>query len=144
MNKDVISNKIESLRRCVTRIETVRPPSAEALLENVDAQDILSLNIERAVQISVDIAAHLLAGMETAVPETMAETFRLLHQSGVIGQPLSEKLAKAVGFRNIVVHAYHDIDWAIVYSIATNGPSDFREYVRQVMLHVESQNQETS
>lgn len=133
MNRDVIAKKVESLRRCIARIECVRPETAEALIENVDAQDILSLNIERAVQMSVDLAAHLLADLETTIPETMADSFRLLHRHGVIDQPLAENMMKAVGFRNIAVHAYQEVDWNIVHAIAWSGPDDFRNYVRQFL-----------
>ena len=56
----VIEEKLESLRRCLARIRQRRPDSAQALLNDADAQDILSLNLVRAVQLCVDIAAHRL------------------------------------------------------------------------------------
>lgn len=34
----------------------------------------------------------------------------------------------AVGFRNISVHAYQTLDWAIVHSIATTRLGDFVEF----------------
>lgn len=137
MKSDVIANKIESVRRCVTRIEQVTPATVEALMDHIDAQDILCLNLERAVQMTVDIAAHVLAATESKVPDTMADSFRLLDKAGVITTEVSEVMIKAVGFRNIAVHAYRDIDWAIVHAIARKAPSDFREYVRQVMAFID-------
>lgn len=129
----VIQNKIESIRKCVARIENVRPASVERLLDSVDAQDILCLNLERAVQLSVDIATHILAGLESVVPATMADSFRDLQKTGVIDEAIATKMTKAVGFRNIVIHTYKNIDWALVYSIATKAPDDLREFVRQVV-----------
>lgn len=130
---DVIENKIESIRKCVARIESVRPASVELLLENVDAQDILCLNLERSVQMAVDIATYLLATLEVDVPETMADAFRGLQGAGVIDEAIATKMAKAVGFRNIAIHTYKNIDWAVVFSIASLAPDDFREFVRQVV-----------
>jgi uncharacterized protein YutE (UPF0331/DUF86 family) len=40
------------------------------------------------------------------------------------------RLRKAVGFRNIAVHNYERIDWAIVYAIARNHRGDFQEFAR--------------
>jgi len=57
VDRAVLSEKLESLRRCVARIETKRVASAGALARDVDAQDIVALNLTRAVQLCVDIAA---------------------------------------------------------------------------------------
>jgi len=61
MDREVIEQKLESLRRCVLRIQDKCPPSAEGLVDDVDLQDILSLNLSRAVQLCVDISAHIIA-----------------------------------------------------------------------------------
>jgi uncharacterized protein YutE (UPF0331/DUF86 family) len=130
---EVLANKIESIRRCIARIEAVRPATHALLVEQLDAQDILALNLERAVQMAVDVATHILAGIETSAPDTMSDCFRRLNGVGVIDDAITSKMTKAVGFRNIAVHAYRDIDWKIVFSISTQAPADFREFVRQIM-----------
>ena len=50
MDRDLIEAKLESLRRCVRRIEAKTPAGPEALHEDLDLQDIIVLNLERAVQ----------------------------------------------------------------------------------------------
>ena len=42
------------------------------------------------------------------------------------------KLAKAVGFRNIAVHAYHSISWEIVFSLITERLVDFSDFARHI------------
>lgn len=130
---EVIQSKVESIRRCIARVEALRPATLEQLVADVDAQDILCLNLERAVQLSVDIATYLLAGLDSAVPDTMSESFRELNKAKVIDAVIADKMVKAVGFRNIAIHAYRNIDWAIVFSITQHAPEDFREFVRQVV-----------
>ncbi len=49
MDRGVIADKLERLRRCVQRIEHKRPPTLAALAADVDLQDILSVNLERAI-----------------------------------------------------------------------------------------------
>ncbi|MFZ2390132.1 MAG: hypothetical protein WAW69_20245 [Polaromonas sp.] len=48
MNREVVEQKLESLRRCLQRIETKCPADAETLVVDVDLQDIVSLNLSRA------------------------------------------------------------------------------------------------
>ncbi|MEO7623747.1 MAG: HepT-like ribonuclease domain-containing protein, partial [Gallionella sp.] len=82
MDREVVEQKLESLRHCLRRIETKCPMDAAMLVSDMDIQDIVSLNLSRAVQISVDIGAHLIAGMEVPPPDTMGQTFDLLAQQG--------------------------------------------------------------
>ena len=49
MEKLILSDKLDSLQRCLARIEERRADTLEALLADRDRQDILSLNLTRAV-----------------------------------------------------------------------------------------------
>ena len=84
------------------------------------------------MQISVDIGAHLIAGMEVPPPDTMGQTFDLLAQGGVLNDELASNLKKAVGFRNIAVHNYESINWGIVHSIVKYHLADFVEFAKVV------------
>lgn len=137
MDREVVEQKLESLRRCLLRIETKCPSDAATLAADIDLQDIVSLNLSRAVQISVDIGAHLIAGMEVSPPDTMGQTFDLLAQEGVLSNELASSLKKAVGFRNIAVHSYESINWAIVHSIVKFHLADFSEFARIVTMRLE-------
>ena len=64
MDREVVEQKLESLRRCLARIESKCPVDPLVLVADFDLQDIVSLNLSRAVQLSVDIGAHLIAGMD--------------------------------------------------------------------------------
>ena len=124
MDRDVVTAKLESLRHRVERVRTRTPASVEELSSCYDAQDIICLNLERAVQACVDIAAHIVSDTECTVPDSMAGTFDALERQGVLSRDLTERMRRAVGFRNISVHAYQTLDWEIVYSIATERLGD--------------------
>jgi uncharacterized protein YutE (UPF0331/DUF86 family) len=105
MDRELIEEKIESLRRCVRRVQDKRAETVEQLENDWDTQDILSVNLTRAVQLCVDIAAHLLSETDRPAPETMAEAFEHLQEMGVLDAPLAKRLQGAVGFRNVAIHA---------------------------------------
>jgi uncharacterized protein YutE (UPF0331/DUF86 family) len=103
-----------------------------ALAADFDLQDIVSHNLSRAVQLSVDIGAHLIASMEVPPPGTMGQTFDLLAQQGVLSKELANSLKKSVGFRNIAVHNYDNINWHIVHSIVKNHLIEFSEFAKAI------------
>jgi uncharacterized protein YutE (UPF0331/DUF86 family) len=133
MDREVIDQKLESLRRCLQRVQEKCPPSAEILAADVDSQDILALNLSRAVQLCVDIGAHLVAGENVPPPGTMGQTFDVLAELKVISPELALRMKKAVGFRNIAVHNYEAINWQIVHAIATRHLNDFKDFARSVI-----------
>ena len=132
MDRHVIEDKLERLRRCVQRVEQKRPSTPEALATDYDLQDILSVNLERAVQLCVDIAAHIIADREVNAPTTMAAAFEALHTLHILSSDLSNSMKKAVGFRNIVVHNYQEIDWRIVFNICHHKLDDFRAFAQAI------------
>ncbi|MBA2667965.1 MAG: DUF86 domain-containing protein [Trueperaceae bacterium] len=132
MDRVILADKLESLRRCVVRIEERRVASADALEADVDAQDIVTLNLTRAIQLCVDAAAHVLADTEQPTPATMGEAFDLLAAEGLIPSILAARMRAAVGFRNIAVHAYQRIDWAIVHRLTYDGLDDLRTFATRL------------
>lgn len=113
-----------------------RPATAEVLAADADLQDVLVLNLSRAVQVCVDIGAHLLAPTGSALPATMGETFTRLGEVGLIDAGLAARLRSAVGFRNIAVHNYEAIDWEIVWRLAGDPLADFEAFARQAALRL--------
>ena len=136
MDREVVEQKLESLRRCLQRIETKCPAEADALITDFDLQDIVSLNLSRAVQLCVDIGAHLISGMDVPPPDSMGQTFDRLEQAGALTAALALNLKKAVGFR-IAIHNYDAINWHIVHSIVKNHLDDFTTFAKIVAMKLD-------
>jgi len=61
----------------------------------------------------------------------MAESFERLSEKKIIPDELDQNLRRAVGFRNLSVHAYDKIDWQLVWNILE---SDLHDLVRFIEL----------
>jgi uncharacterized protein YutE (UPF0331/DUF86 family) len=132
MDRLTIDARLEALQRCITRIESRRAQSAKSLEADIDRQDILSLNLTRAIQLCVDIAMHLAADRELPTTGAMGSAFSTLADASLIDPHLAQRLRAAVGFRNVAVHRYSDIDWAIVHHITHEGLEDFQAFARAI------------
>ncbi len=130
MDPALIERKLESLDRCVQRINEKYPDSPDDLAEDYDRQDIISVNLERGVQSCVDLATHLLAAGELPLPASAAEAFRNLAAEGMIDRALAEQMAKAVGLRNIAVHEYSRLDWEQIHEYLPHALEDLRGFAR--------------
>jgi uncharacterized protein YutE (UPF0331/DUF86 family) len=137
MDREVIERKFESLRRCLHRVQSKCPQESSTLAADFDLQDIVSLNLSRAVQICVDIGAHFIAHTEMPPPTTMGQTFDLLALLGIIDTQLADRLKKAVGYRNIAMHNYDSIDWHIVHTIVQQNLKDFTAFAQATMTRLD-------
>lgn len=132
MNKQVIENKLESLRRCIVRVAEKTPSSASDLVSDFDTQDIIVLNLSRAVQLTVDVGSHIISESEQPAPASMRNVFESLHVMQVISEPISTRMKNAVGFRNVAVHCYDDLNVDIVFAICTQRLDDFKQFSKEV------------
>lgn len=134
---NVIVRKLDTVSRCLTRVQENTPPSLAILLEDYTRQDVIVLNLERAVQACVDVGLHIFSVRNEPIPDSMGEVFVQLARLRVIDEATARALNGAVGFRNIAVHAYQDLDYAVVFSICTKHLDDFRAFARQIMSVLE-------
>ena len=134
----VIDARLRELSRRVRRIAARRPASARALAEDEDLQDILARNLEVAIQTCMDIASHLCSA-HGVVPATAAEAFAELGKRGLVEHSLAGRLQRAVGFRNVLVHEYTDIDWNIVMQATGPGTRDLAAFGKAVLKLLDEQ-----
>ncbi len=121
------------------RVEDKTPEDVTELIEDIDLQDIIVLNLERAVQLCVDIGLQIIGKLNLSVPDNMGDTFRVLADENIISPDNADALMHAVGFRNTAVHAYQQIDWNIVYVIITEHLENFRNFVRSVLTFLDKE-----
>ncbi|HBZ29826.1 MAG TPA: hypothetical protein DEO56_04440, partial [Nitrosomonas nitrosa] len=83
-------------------------------------------------QLSVDIGSHIVSHTDHEAPQTMGRVFTLLQEIGAISASTCCRLVKAVGFRNVAIHQYEVINWAIVYAVCERSIQDFRQFALEI------------
>ncbi len=131
-DKISVFEKLDSMVRCLERVREKTPTSLAELTADLDRQDIIMFNLERAIQASVDIASHIIAYTSLPAPITMADSFEKLAHAKIITKETAEKMKKAVGLRNILVHEYQKIDWSIIWAVITTHMMDFHSFVAEI------------
>jgi uncharacterized protein YutE (UPF0331/DUF86 family) len=130
---DVLLNKIAIIERCVKRIREEYVGSEKDFETNFTKQDSIILNLQRACEAVVDLAARLIRLNNLGVFQKNREVFVFLEDSKIISHDLSEKLQKMVGFGNIAVHDYKALNLAIVKSIIEKHLKDFLEFTKLIL-----------
>ncbi len=90
-DKDIVLAKVATIQRCLDRIRDVTGLDPESL-EDIDKQDIFVLNLQRAIQACIDLAAHAVASEHLGLPESIRDNFVYLINIQI---PLSPPLTGA-------------------------------------------------
>jgi uncharacterized protein YutE (UPF0331/DUF86 family) len=136
MKNDVILNKISIIERCLKRINE-EYNNNPVNLENFTKQDSIILNIQRACEAAIDLGMHVVAEKKLGIPQTSRETFDLLQKNNIITMDLCKGLKAMVGFRNIAVHDYQEVNLEIVQKIIEKHINDFKVYTEQILAYDE-------
>ena len=75
------------------------------------------------------MAAHIISDEGIGVTGSNTEMFYLLEEHGYLSRDITEKMGKAVGFRNIIVHEYAKIELDQILEIAQQDIQDLNEYL---------------
>ena len=132
MNSDIILNKVQTIHRCIKRINEEYLSGSDSL-SDYTRQDSIILNILRACETSIDLAMYIVSERCLEVPQNSRDAFEIIFRNGIIDKQLEQKLKAMVGFRNIAVHDYQAISIEIVKGIVENHLNDFREFADIVM-----------
>ncbi|MBC8344998.1 MAG: DUF86 domain-containing protein [Candidatus Marinimicrobia bacterium] len=136
VDRDIILEKVAIIQRCLGRISHVTHLEKDTL-NDIDIQDIFVLNLQRAIQASVDIAAHVIAFEGYGLPDTLRAHFDLLAQNNIISKEISLKMKAMVSFRNIAVHEYQNINPDILKSILSTNLGDIEEFYKTILQKFE-------
>ena len=132
MAKDVILNKIATIEKCIKRIHEEYDGSKESFKNNYTKQDSVILNLERASQATVDIATHIIKYKKLGLPNTSRELFKLLKDNNIIQEKTSSQMQAMVGFRNIAVHDYQNLNIEIMIAIIEKHLIDFEDFIEDI------------
>jgi len=130
---NVLINKVATIERCLKRIDEEYIGHEAELETDYTRQDSIILNLQRACEASIDVAMHVVRLRKLGVPQQSRDAFVMMHEGGLLDKNLAGRMQAMVGFRNVAVHNYRQLDMVILRNILNSRLDDFRDFSRQVI-----------
>lgn len=99
--------------------------------------DALKYRFVTAIEGASRVANHVVVSEGWGAPETNADAIARLADQGVIDRGLAGRLGRAVGFRNVLVHQYAEVDDDKVVA-ALDELGDLEDFVAQIARWITS------
>lgn len=114
---------LDDYRKQIAEFSSITPDEYRS---DWKVQRIVERTLQMMIELCADIAGHLISDQALRTPETYADTFRVLGESGILTADQTAIMEKMAKFRNIVVHQYETVDSEIVVLILQKHLDDFQ------------------
>jgi uncharacterized protein YutE (UPF0331/DUF86 family) len=132
VDRDLVIAKAASVRGHLDRIAAKTGDDVQTFLGDPDRQDVVAFNLHLAVENCIDIAAHIISENGWGVPGSASEMFYVLEDKGMLNPQLTERMVKAVGLRNLIVHEYGAIDLDRLFATVRKDLGDLTTFLSAV------------
>lgn len=129
----VLLHKAKVIERCVARAREEHEASQGHFSTDHTRQDAAVLNLQRACEAALDMAQRVISQQGWGIAETSKDLFVVLQRQHVIEAALTKTLINMVGFRNLAVHDYEELNYDIVESIINKDCTDLLSFSEQMV-----------
>ena len=133
IDKHLTEKKLRGIEGFLREIEGEDSPSDyDAFAENIVFKRFVERNIELSIEQMIDVCRHFVSKLDLREPETYAECFDILAESGVVKQDDADIFKSMARYRNMIIHGYDGVDDTITYGIYKKRLNDFRIFIRLI------------
>jgi len=127
---ELVAKKLGEIETYVRELRTLGRP--DEIRADIRERRFIEHSLQLAIQAALDVASHIVSDDKLGEPKTNRELFELLERHGCIGADLGATLRDMVGFRNVLVHAYDDVDLDVLEDVVRNRLDDLISFVEAI------------
>jgi len=128
---DVIHKRLRKLDEYLLILHRSREYSLEEFLDSPERYGSAERFLQLAIESVTDMGNHIIADLDLGPVDWYSDIPQLLYEADYIDVEMRERWIRMIGFRNILVHDYLDIDRKLVYNVLQDHLGDF-ESLRHV------------
>jgi len=125
-----ISQKLIRLKEVIEHLEEIKKTSRKDFVLNALLQAATERFFILAIEIITDIGNHLLVEKIGKSGTSYENIIEQLGAHKLIPPAVAKRNAGMAGFRNMLIHAYDEVEPTLVYKFLEDGPNEFRAFAK--------------
>jgi uncharacterized protein YutE (UPF0331/DUF86 family) len=126
----VVRRRLERLGEHLTVLERYRHYALDEFLAEPERYGSAERFLQLAIEATLDMGSHIIADEAMGSVEQSRDIPRRFREHGRITEDLERRWIRMIGFRNILVHEYLEVDRAVVHDVVCNRLRDLAEIRR--------------
>ena len=131
-NIDVLKNKISEIQKYLNLLKNYQYIKKDDLLKDVTLKGAVERYLYLICQTTIEFAEALISYLNLRTPSTYGEIFEILGEQKLISKEMVLKMKKMTGFRNILAHAYGEINIDIMLEVLKKDIFDFNLFIKEI------------
>lgn len=134
VNPDVFHRRLTKLDEYLDVLEDAQRYTYREFADNPEHYGSVERFLHLAVEALTDMASHVVADEDLGSVDRARDLPSIFEEQGYVDGELAVTWKEMIGFRNVLVHEYVDIDRERVYDVLQNQLDDIRR-LRRVFGH---------
>lgn len=127
-----LNPKLEKLREYVVYLRGYQKYTVAELEKDHTLQGAVLHYLQLAIECVIDTGEMIISELKLRKPEEAREVIKILAEHKIVTAQFAKRFSPAVGFRNILVHEYVDIDLKRVHHYLQHELGDFDFFARAI------------
>ena len=137
LNIKLIEDRLGFIIKSIAKLRKLSALDEKGFLSN-DYPAIAESYLRRSLEAIFDIGRHIIAKTAGKGIVEYKEIANALSENGVITAVLSDRLRLMAGYRNRLVHFYHEVEDKELYLLIKNDLIDIETFVKEIKTFLET------
>lgn len=126
LHPEVIRKRLQKLDENLAILDHLRRYPLDSFVKDPEHYGSAERFLQLAIEAVNDMASHVIAERGFGEVNASRDLPRLFRAQGLIDEKLEQCWIRMIGFRNILVHNYLDVDRKIVHEVLRDSLGDLR------------------
>ena len=126
LRPEVIRRRLQKVDEYLTILDELHRYDLNEFLASPERYGSTERFLQLAIEALLDVGSHVIAELGLGTIETYSDVPRIFTENKYLGPELAGRWTRMIGFRNILVHEYLDIDRGVVYQVLQHQLGDLR------------------
>ncbi len=127
---EIIHKRLGKIEEYLAILKKLKSYPREQFLADPEKYGSAERFLQLAIEALNDIGGHLISDLNLGVVNAASDIPRLLCEKGYFDDDLRETWIRMIGFRNVLVHDYLDVDRQLVHEVLQNKLPDVQALAR--------------
>lgn len=128
VDQEKLSSRLSALEGYLTELRSFRDTTREEFVREPALHHLAERFLHLACECVLDIAHHLISDQGYRQATSYRSAIEILAEEHLLSEDLSARLQGWMGFRNVLVHFYMDIDHGKSYEAIQEDLGDLEEF----------------
>lgn len=132
VDRDVLSNRLSALEGYLVELRGFREVSRDRFIQEPALHHLAERYLQLACETVLDMAQHLISDLGLRQAGGYKDAMDILAEEGILERSHAESLKGWMGFRNVLVHLYLEIDHGKAWDAIQEDLDELQRFAERV------------